>query len=52
MQSLKHKLERYNKQVSKEAKRCEKYGNAMDVMFKKYREIASVSVKNISDAAS
>ena len=37
---LRHKLAKTNKAVDREAKKCKKYGNAVDVLFKKYREMA------------
>ena len=30
-----------NKEVSKEVKKCEKYTQSIDILFKKYREIGA-----------
>ena len=36
--NLQHRLNLTNKSVTKEAKKCKNYGDAIDVMFKRYRE--------------
>ena len=41
--NLKHKFQARAKQLEKEAKRCDKYGNAIEVMFKKYVEMGATS---------
>ena len=38
--SLRHKLAKTNKAVDREAKKCNKYTCAVDVLFKRYKEIA------------
>lgn len=49
---MRHQLVLRNKQVGKEAKRCIKYGDAISVMFKKYREISSSTVNKVNEMAS
>ena len=46
--NLQHRLSTTNKAVSKEAKKCEKYGSAIDVMFKRYRERGGECKNNLS----
>ena len=41
MASLMHKVSKTNKLTEKEAKKCQKYGHAIDIMFKGYQERAS-----------
>ena len=48
IESLKLALNLSNKLVSKEVKRCAKYTNSIDVMFKKYRELGAESTTSVS----
>ena len=48
IESLKLALNLSNKLVGKEVKRCAKYTNSIDVMFKKYRELGADSTASVS----
>ena len=49
---LRHQLALRNKQIEKEVKRSTKYGKVMDVMFKKYGEIAKSNTEQLQEMAS
>ena len=49
---MKHRLQLQNKAIQHELKKCDKYGKAIDVMFKKYHEIGHSHRSTLSELSS